>query len=913
VRIDADAHAIAQRKRESVTAQVGPADPAYVVYTSGSTGEPNGVVTEHRGLMNLVSWHRRCYAVQPEDRASQIAGLGFDASVWELWPYLAAGACVHIAPAELRLDVPKLLGWLAAKQIDLAFLPTPLAETALACTLPAVLRLRALLTGGDRLRLGRAERQMPFRLVNHYGPSECTVVATAADLGNLADKDLADAAPPIGRPIDNTQVYILDQRGEPVPARVPGELHIAGAGVARGYLRRPHLTAARFVSSPHAKGVLYRSGDRVRWRHDGQIEFLGRVDGQASIRGFRVEPGEVESLLLRHPNIAAAVVTTHTNSPAGARLVAHAVPDRTGDLFGDAGEAQVDHWKALYDATYGESRAAEATFDITGWRSSFTGLPIPAEEMRAWVDATVQRLTDLRPARVLEIGCGTGLLLHRLAPGCESYVGIDFSRVALNRLEQSVAARGLHQVTLLERRADALGDLPRGHFDLVILNSVAQYFAGAEMLRRVLDASICCAAPGGTVFVGDVRSLPLQRAFQLSLALHRAPADLPIATLNAQAEQAMRREEELLLAPAFFHDLVRRDSRLGRARVLLRRGHHRDEMTRFRYDVLLPVSCRTETAANQETTAPQADWPWIDWVTDGLTPRRLATFLRLREPARLRIRSVPNGRLKTEVAALRAQAAAPRTVGELREMVAADAAGCLDPEDAHALAQREGYAAEACWNECGPDAAFELRLARIGNPQRPEAASEPDELTSWARGIALRAASAWHAAVDDAGDLANNPIEAKLGSLLVPRLRHFLRRQLPEWMVPSAFVLMDELPLTPNGKIDRGALPEPAVGRLNLSNEWCAPRTPDETAIAALWGDLLGVEDAGVNDNFFDLGGHSLLGTQLVARLRELFRVDVPVRLLFDHPTIAGLAFAIRERPALNGETALATEAGGSQ
>ena len=911
LRIDADAAAVVQCGRGSLAAPVRPGDPAYVVYTSGSTGEPNGVVLEHRGLMNLVSWHRRAYGVRPEDRASQIAGPGFDAAVWELWPYLAAGASVHIAPARLRLDAPGLLDWLAGERIDLAFLSTPLAEIAMACKLPHDLRLRALLTGGDRLRLGQAARRLPFRVVNHYGPSECTVVATAADLGSLIEQGPAGVSPPIGRPIDNTQIYILDERGEPVPARVPGELYIAGAGVARGYLHRPDLTAERFVPSPFEKQLMYRSGDRARWRHDGQIEFLGRADAQVSIRGFRVEPGEVEALLLRHPEVMAAVVTPRTDIQAGVRLVAHVVPRRTADVLDEVAEAQVDHWRALYDTTYGEGAAADPTFDITGWRSSFTGLPILAVEMRAWVDATVRRLTSLRPARVLEIGCGTGLLLHRLAPACESYVGLDFSRVALERLGRSVAARGLRQVTLLEQRADALDDLPREHFDLVVLNSVVQYFAGAEMLRRVLDGAVGRTAPGGTIFVGDVRSLPLQRAFQLSVALHRAPADLPIAALAVQIDRAERREEELLLAPAFFRDLAVRDPRLGGARILLRRGHHRNEMTRFRYDALLSVRTREDTGAKPATTGSQAESPWLDWVADGLDPSRLGALLRLHRPERLRVRSVPNARLDREVAtaAILARNAPPRTVGELRRALAAyPATGpqSLDPEDAHALAEREGCDVEAYWDECGPDGSFELRLQRAGPPKRPETKSETGELTSWAGGIALRTASAWPALPDASRDLANNPIEAKLGSLVVPQLRQFLRRQLPEAMVPSAFVLMDELPLTPNGKINRAVLPDPPASRPDLEIEWSPPTTPAEAAIATLWGDLLGVEGVGVHDNFFDLGGHSLLGMQLVARLRDLFRVEIPVRMLFDHPTITGLAFAIRELGGRDAEAAAA-------
>ncbi|MCP4656179.1 MAG: amino acid adenylation domain-containing protein, partial [bacterium] len=312
----------------------GPGNLAYVIYTSGSTGRPKGVEIRHSGLVNLVRWHQRTYAVTPSDRATQVAGLSFDASVREIWPYLTAGASLHLPDQETRSTPSKLVSWLAAEAVTIGFQPTPMAEALLAEPWPPRTALRALLTGGDRLlkRPGEGSPgggQMgspPWALFNHYGPTENTVVTTAGPVRSQASR-----LPTIGRPLANTSVYVVDRRLRPVPIGVVGELVTRGAGLARGYTRRPALTAERFVPDPlsgdprFAGGRLYRTGDLVRWRGDGRIEFLGRIDHQVKIRGFRIELGEIEVVLGEHPGVAEAVVMSREEETSGKRLVAWVV------------------------------------------------------------------------------------------------------------------------------------------------------------------------------------------------------------------------------------------------------------------------------------------------------------------------------------------------------------------------------------------------------------------------------------------------------------------------------------------------------------------------------------------------------------------------------------------------------------
>jgi amino acid adenylation domain-containing protein len=304
------------------------ADPenlAYIIYTSGSTGRPKGVAVRYRGLSNLVGWHIARYQVGAQDRLSQVAALGFDASVWEIWSALASGAELFLAQEEDRLSPESVWAWLRNRRITIAFLPTPLAEAVLALPQRASSSLRLMLTGGDRLRT-YPSATLEFSLVNHYGPTEYSVVATASD--SLRQTPADQSAPPIGRPITNTEVFVLDENLAPAPPGVRGELCIGGDGLARGYLGRTDLTAERFIPHPFSSvpgAQLYRTGDWVRYRAGGVLEFLGRRDGLVKIRGFRVELSEIESVLALHPGVHEAAVVIREGAHGSGLLVAYVV------------------------------------------------------------------------------------------------------------------------------------------------------------------------------------------------------------------------------------------------------------------------------------------------------------------------------------------------------------------------------------------------------------------------------------------------------------------------------------------------------------------------------------------------------------------------------------------------------------
>jgi amino acid adenylation domain-containing protein len=332
ISLDGDAQVIARSSTIAPAVVVKPRDLAYLIYTSGSTGVPKAVEITHGSLLNLILWHQHAFDVTANDRASFAAAVSFDAAVWEIWPYLAAGASLHLLDDRSIYTAPELLrDWLVKNEITIGFIPTPLAERMIHLEWPAATALRVMLTGADTLH-EYPSRKLPFRLVNNYGPTESTVVATS---GYVDPADRPGILPSIGKPIDNIQIHILDEHLQPVPAGTLGEIYISGAGLARGYRNRSDLTAEKFVPNPFSgdpEARMYRTGDFGSCFEDGQIAFAGRADDQLKIRGHRVEINEIVAVLGRHPTVQSNTVVALEDKPGNKYLVAYVVARAGHDL-----------------------------------------------------------------------------------------------------------------------------------------------------------------------------------------------------------------------------------------------------------------------------------------------------------------------------------------------------------------------------------------------------------------------------------------------------------------------------------------------------------------------------------------------------------------------------------------------------
>jgi len=329
ITLDEEHTEIARMEQGNPPTLVSPDNAAYVMYTSGSTGTPKGIEVIHRGIVRLVR-NSNYVSVMPGDQVAQVANMSFDAATFEVWGALLNAATVAIIPRAVTLSPAVFSLFLKAQRIDVMFLTTALFNLVVGEDPQAFSQVRDLLVGGEasnphfvRKALDQAP---PQRLVNIYGPTENTTFTSFHEVKSL---DANAQSVPIGRPIHNTSTYVLNSELEPAPAGVTGELYIGGAGLARGYLKRPALTAEHFVPNPfELPGErLYRTGDLVRWRPDGELEFIGRNDSQVKIRGFRIELGEIEAILHAHPGVRQAAVMVREHEPGRKELVAYVACD----------------------------------------------------------------------------------------------------------------------------------------------------------------------------------------------------------------------------------------------------------------------------------------------------------------------------------------------------------------------------------------------------------------------------------------------------------------------------------------------------------------------------------------------------------------------------------------------------------
>jgi amino acid adenylation domain-containing protein len=848
------------------TGVTDPAHLAYVIYTSGSTGQPKGVMITHRALVNFLTSLCRQPGLEAQDIVLALTTIAFDIATLELYGPLLVGAQVVIVPREMAQD-----GWQLGEHIartGVTVMQATPATWRLLLTANQASRLPGkILCGGEALlpELSRLLLQKGGAVWNLYGPTETTVWSAAYHLTDNA----SDARPePLGYPIANTRIHILDPQLNPVPPGVPGELTIGGVGLARGYLKRPGLTAARFIPDPcgaEPGARLYRTGDRARYRPDGTLEYLGRLDHQVKLRGFRIELGEIEAALGRHPAVREAVVMAHGNA-GDQRLQAYVVPDPAGQRA-DGEAIQVERltrWQQIWNDTYRQPAGdADPTFNVSGWNDSYTGQPLAREAMQEWVDATVEQILARRPQRVLEIGCGTGLLLFRIAPCCRRYVGTDISAEALRYIEGQLPGSRL-PVTLQQRAADDFTGIEPEAFDAVILNSVVQYFPSIDYLLAVLAGAITAVAPGGFVFIGDVRSLPLLEAFHAAVQLQQAPATLPTGDLHRLIQKHRNAEAELVIDPDFFLAIKPSFPRLGRVQIELKRGRCHTEVTKFRYDVTLHLG---------DDAAPVGEFRWRDWPQERWTLAALRRYLLDEQPGRVDFKGIPNARLAAETRLLE-RLADPQdnaTAGELRQLIDQGDPG-VEPEDLRALSRELSYTAYLSESPEQPGC-----FAAVLQRGLPEHGLQP--FTT--RDHQLKP---WH-------HYANNPLHGEWMRRLTAQWPAFLRASLPEYMIPAAFVVVDALPLTPNGKVDRRTLVQwSGSSQPPARAPFVAPRTPGEERLAGIWKAVLATEQVGIHDNFFELGGHSLLATQVVSRIREAFAIELPLRYLFESPTVVSLA-----------------------
>ncbi|GCE15703.1 non-ribosomal peptide synthetase [Tengunoibacter tsumagoiensis] len=869
--LDTEKERIEGEESDNIRRRTSPQSSCYVIYTSGSTGLPKAVLLHHAGLCHLVAGQIQALGLSTSDHIIQLASFSFDASVSEIFITLGAGATLYLAHQEQLLLESAMATFVQTRGITtLTISPSVLATFSQ----EAFQSLRALISAGEPCPPALAaywSRHCAF--FNAYGPTEGTVCATMTQYHPAMGK------PAIGRPLPHVTTYVLDAYMQPVPVGVPGELYIGGAGLAHGYLHRPDSTAARFRPHPfsHLPGErLYKTGDLVRYLPDGNLEYLERMDQQVKIRGIRIEPGEIEYILNQHPAVQQAVVMSKGETAEDKHIVAYLIASPENHSLSaaaqdqqritDAAQEQVSQWQHVFDQIFQRPHEAlDPTFNIGGWNSSYTGQPFSPDEMHTWVDTTVQRIKELQPEQIYEIGCGSGLLLFPLLESCERYVGCDISANALNVLRQGLQHQErADRVTLLQHAADDFSGREPEEFDLVLLNSVIQYFPDVSYLLQILQGAIQLVRPGGHIFIGDVRSLSLLEAFHTSVELERTPTTLPLEQLTRAIQRRLAQETELAVDPAFFSALARYSSAITGVTIQMKRGSH-NELTTFRYDVVLHIG---QQPPDHRIAIRWHDWPgsWAD----------LQQRIRENSEPLIAWRGIPNKRTlqaSQSVHLLHTEPDRFPTILDLRRALADQQQAAIDPEEIWQFADRLGYQAHIQWSAGRDDGSFDVLLSKTSSAPHVSA-----PYIQWFR--------TQDGEEPDWRSYTNVPLQEQQKQQLISHVTAFVQERLPRHMVPATYIVLKHLPLTPHGKVDRHALLALGQTRMTPIIPYIAPRTEIEQTIADIWREILQIEKVGVDDNFFDLGGHSLRMAQLHNRLLTAFEKKITLIDLFQYPTL---------------------------
>jgi len=860
VDLEQDQVEITRQSKNNPPYTTTPRNLAYVIYTSGTTGKPKGVAIEHRSLVNHMLWMIPKFHFSEQDIFLQKTSFSFDASVWEFFAPLICGGQLAIASSHEPTDIIDAV--LKYKVTILQLVPSLFRQILNEPTFVSCETLQQVFSGGEALSLSTVNlffTKMTAKLHNLYGPTETTIQVITHSFDS--HRIQPDGPSLLGTPINNTQVYVLDKNLNLVPIGIEGELYIGGLCLARGYLNQPELTANRFIHNPFglkASDIFYKTGDRVRWLPNGHLEYLGRFDTQIKLNGFRIELGEIESTLLQHGSIreCAVVVQGHLNDEGSENrhLVAYYVKKSASHQA--AAKNFVKEWNSVFQSTYSVSDTPDFKKNITGWISSYTNKPLETAEMLEWIQMTTDRIKQLQPKTILEIGSGNGLILFNIVDSCDYYYATDFSSNVINHTNNIVHKYGYSEkVSTIAATAD---DIPypmlKKSYDTVIINSVIQYFPSLAYLEDVIIQAIANMKDGGQLFIGDIRDFRLLKCFHYSVKSYNQEE-----LSKERIDYFSLRDKELLVSPEYFILLMKKYPDIANIELLPKLGNFDNEMNNYRYDAILHIRKNKMQEQKTETLGLCISESEFIKVLD------FENTITLNQQADFTFIKYPNKRI------IKDYIACNRLYNDTLGLTSEDYQNILNMHQITKFVKTQNKSVKFFLNSFDP---FYLNIVIFN----PTACTDETIFIDYP----LKKSNP---------ELASKPLQTVklLETQFSNELKEFLHSKLPKHMVPGRYVPLEKLPLSANGKIDTNALAEIEFTK---SERYTPPNTPVESQLCKIFADVLGLPEdkVGTQDDFFSLGGHSLSALRALSLLKNSFSINLTTRIIFDYPTVEKLS-----------------------
>lgn len=845
-----------------------PEAPVLMVWTSGSTGTPKAPILSQSALLNRLAWDRVSFPRETSPKGILKTSPAFVDGVAEvLQPLFDGFPCVVPDPDAAR--TPSALVELIHRSAPTRLVATPSFLRAMLdddrSESPWPLK-RLHISGeslpADLLARIRKKTTDDCILLNIYGSAEVTADVTVHQIATVENGTTVS----IGTPLPGCEVWLLDRNLRPVPDGAVGEMYIGGRCLSLGYHAQETLSQTRFINWSVSEGVtcpLYATGDLARRDSSGRLVHMGRKDGQVKIRGVRIEPGEVEARLLDISEIRQAVVTT-AQSGVSHCLVAYIEPE---GIQSSAIDRETE-WRGLYDQNYQDVlEGADALNDFRIWQSAITGELIPETDMRAWVDATLSLALEGDRHSLIEVGCGQGLLLGRMAAEFEHYLGTDISRTALDCVEQLKSRDpALEHVNLIELSADkALPSevIPDGGFATALISSVVQYFPDKDYLIQALRVLQPALRKGARLILSDLRAQHLRDLLATEIVLSRAAKTLDRRAAQRRIHELIETEPELLVDPRFFLGLKSVLPRLAGIEARPKPGEEDNELNAYRYDLILYLDERPI----QIDVKTWHSWSGIDaMIAELKSGRDLVAF-----------RGIPHRRLHTATVA--------------RDLLIDD--NVSDVSGWRARIERA--CADASFETRGTDAATLAQLAKANDftvTVHLDLERDPTSYLAIFQRNAENAPLAWavEPPIDSIPDesATNTPYSASASKNLIDRARSHLRASLPPSFVPEQFAIVSEWPKSASQKILKHRLPPIRVSE--ESQSFSAPSGATETSLADLWRKSLDRDRVSRDAEFFECGGNSLMLTQLAFSIGKNFGIKFPLRTAFSAPVLKDMA-----------------------